>query len=131
MASGIYNVFKLRILQKRIDLVNDDIKVALLNNSHTFNRADQFWTGIHEISGINYTTGGQFLAGKTLTILNNKVYFDANNVIWFHSTITAYHAVLYNSYTSDLIATFQFGGSKQSSNNTFRIKWNIAGILSL
>lgn len=140
MASGVYNIFKSELMKGSIDLVNDTIKVALLNSSHSFDpdsTANAEWADIsaNEASGANYTAGGQSLAGKTVTVDNvdNEGVFDANDINWPAATITARHAVIYDDTTTPkyLIASIDFGQDTSSTNGNFQIQWDAEGIINL
>jgi len=140
MASGIYNIFKHNLMAGLVDLEGSgshDIKVALLTNSHSFNADHKYWTDIssNEVSGTGYTAGGKSLSNKTVVQddANDLAYFDADDVTWSSSTITARYAVLYDNTlaTKDLIACFDFGSDKSSSNGDFTLQWDSNGILKL
>lgn len=142
MSSGIYNIFKSEIMKKNLDLVNDTIKVALLNNSHSFAASsvtNSSWADVsaNEVSGTNYTAGGVTLSGKSVAVDNsdNEGVFDATDASWATSTITAYHAVIYDDTTTSpadcLIASIDFGGAVTSTAGTFSIVWAAEGIINL
>ena len=140
MASGIYNQFKTQIMKKTIDLVNDTVKVALLNNSHAFNADNAGYSAIsaNELAATGgYTTGGATLASKTVTQDNSgdKGVFDAADTSWTTATFTACHAVIWDDTPSSpadpLIASIDFGGAKTVSSGTFTIVWHANGILSI
>ena len=46
MTSGIYNRFKANLMNKEVDLEADTIKVALLNNSHSFTATHNTWSQV-------------------------------------------------------------------------------------
>lgn len=138
MASGIHNIFKAEIMKKTMDLVNDTVKVALLNNSHSFNADTSLWASVsaNELAASGgYTTGGATLASKTVTQddTNDKGVFDAADVSWTSATFTAYFAVIYDDTTTGdmLIATIDFGGAQQVTAGTFTIQWNASGIITI
>jgi len=137
MASGIYNRFKANLMNKEVDLEADTIKVALLDNNHSFNADDNTWSDVsaNEISGTGYTAGGEELANKSVTQddTNDKAVFDADDVSWTSATFTAYHAVIYDDTlaSDDLICSIDFGGAKSVSNGTFTIQWDSNGIITL
>jgi len=139
MASGIYNRFKANLMNGAVNLGSggDDIKVALLDNNHSFSADDNVWTDVsgNEISGTGYTAGGETLSNQSVTQddTNDKAVFDADDVSWTSSTFTAYHAVLYDDTLTndDLICSIDFGGAKSVSNGTFTIQWDTDGIISL
>lgn len=139
MADVIYNSFKKKIMDGSIDLDTDTIKVALVTSSYTPDQdVHDFFDDItNEVSGTGYTAGGASLANKAVTQdnTNNKGVFDADDVTWSTSTITARGAVLYKSTgtasTSALICYIDFTSDKSSSGGNFTIQWNASGILTL
>ncbi len=141
MASGVYNRFKANLMKGLVDLQGSGshtVNAALVSSSYTFNADDNYWTGIatlYEVSGTNYVANGSALTTKTVTQDNGNdlAYFDADDVTWASSTITARFAILYDATlnTKDLIAAFDFGSNQSSSNGNFTIQWNASGIISL
>lgn len=139
MADVIYNSFKKKIMDGSIDLDTDTIKVALVTSSYTPDQdAHDFFDDVtNEVSGTGYSAGGATLANKAVTQDNtgNKGVFDADDVTWSTSTITARGAVLYKSTgtasTSALICYIDFGSDKSSAGGNFTIQWNASGILTL
>ncbi|MBS4082927.1 MAG: hypothetical protein KGZ73_05200 [Rhizobiales bacterium] len=139
MADVIYNSFKRDIQNGSIDLDTDTIKVALVTSSYTPDQDahDNFDDITNEVSGTGYTAGGATLANKAVTADNtdNEGVFDADDVTWSSSTITARGAVIYKSTgtasTSKLIAYVDFGSDKTSTAGNFTIQWNAEGILNL
>jgi len=134
MASGIYNRFKANLMNKVVDLEADTIKVMLLNNSHAFTATHNVIGDVsaNEVSGTGYTAGGATLAGKAVTQAATTKW-DATDLTWGSSTITAYHAGIYDDTvgTDDLIASIDFGGAKSSSSGNFTIQWHADGIITL
>lgn len=132
--TGIYNRFKANLMNKEVDLVDDVIKVVLLDNSHTFTAGNTDYSDIsaNELaSGSGYTTGGNTLASKSVTEAATTKW-DANDRAWTSATFTAYHAVIYDtSVTNDLIASIDFGGAKAVVAGTFTIQWDSDGIITL
>lgn len=139
MADVIYNSFKGKIMDGSIDLDTDTIKVALVTSSYTPNQDthDFFDDVTNEVSGTGYTAGGASLANKAVSVdtTDNEGVFDADDVTWSSSTITARGAVLYKSTgtasTSALICYLDFGSDKSSSSGNFTIQWGSEGILNL
>lgn len=134
MASGVYNRFKANLMNKEIDLEADTIKVALLDNSHSFTATHNTWSQVsaNEISGTGYTTGGATLANKAVTQAATTKW-DADDTAWTTATITAYHAVIYDDTMTndDLIASIDFGGAQTVTAATFTIQWHANGIITL
>lgn len=140
MADVIYNVFKKYIMNGSIDLDTDTIHVALVTSTYTPDQdAHDYFNDItNEVVGTGYTAGGSALANKAVTADNtdNEGVFDADDVVWSTSTITARGAVLYKkrggaSSADELIAYIDFGSDKISTAGTFTIAWNAEGILNL
>lgn len=123
-----------------IDLDTDDIRVALVTSSYTPDQdAHTMYSDItNELSTANgYTAGGKQLTTPVITAdnTNNLGKFDADDVSWASSSITARRAVLYKNTgtpsTSALIACIDFGADKTTTSGTFLITWNAGGILNL
>lgn len=139
MADVVYNGFKKHIMDGTIDLDTDTIKVALVTSSYTPDVDNHvYWSDVtNEVTGTGYTAGGATLANPSVTQdnTNDKGVFDADDVTWSSSTITARGAVLYkdtgSASTSPLICYFDFGSDKSSSNGDFTIQWSADGIISL
>jgi len=139
MASVIYNSFKKDIMNGSIDLDTDTIKIALVTSSYTpdIDNHDKFDDITNQVTGPGYTAGGETLASKTVTQDNtdNEGVFDAADVTWANSTMTARGAVIYKSTgtdsTSPLICYLDFTTDKTSSNGDFKITFDAEGILNL
>jgi len=137
MADTIYNRFFANLMNKEVDLEADTIRVALLTSSYTINKDHNTWSDVsaNEVSGTGYTAGGATLANKSVTQddTNDQATFDADNVTWSSSTITARYAVLYDDTLTndDLLAIFDFGSDQSSSNGDFTLQFSSDGILSL
>jgi hypothetical protein len=128
-----------KAFNKEVDFDTDTIKVALLTSSYTPNQdTDDYWNDVssYEVSGTGYTAGGATLASKTVTYTSgtNVTKFDADDVSWTSSTITARYAVIYDSTgtasTSALIGYVDFGANQSSSSGTFSVVWDAAGIFT-
>lgn len=119
-----------------INMVSDTIKVMLCTSSFTPDVDNMnFKSDItNEAVGTGYTAGGQALASKAWTRedANNRAFFDAADVVWPSSTITARYAVFYKDTgtptTSPLIGYFDFEADKSSDAGNFTLEWNASGI---
>lgn len=140
MADVIYNAFKKYIMNGSIDLDTDTINVMLVTSTYTPDQDTHEYRDdiTNEVSGTGYSAGGSALAGKAVTADNtdNEGVFDANDLSWSTSTITARGAVLYKarggaSSADELICYLDFGSDKISTAGTFTIAWNAEGILNL
>lgn len=139
MANAKYNGFKAAIQNGGIDLDTDDIKLALVTSTYTpdIDAHTVFSDITNEVTGTGYTAGGQSLTSKVIStdLTNDLAKFDAADVTWAASTITARGAVLYKNTgvagTSTLIAYFDFLTDQVSSNGDFTVQWNANGILTI
>ncbi|HDH51211.1 MAG TPA: hypothetical protein ENH31_00305 [Nitrospirae bacterium] len=138
MADVIYNSFKKKIMDGGIDLVNDTIKVMLVISAYVPDQdLHDFKDDItDEVVGTGYTAGGAALANKTVTQDNtdDEGVFNADDVTWPDSTITARGAVVYKDTgtpaTSPVLCYIDFGADKSSNAGNFVIQWNAEGILN-
>jgi hypothetical protein len=142
MANVIYNSFKADLLDGTIDLDTDTIKVLLVTSSYTPNQDThtQYSDITNEVVGTGYIEDGQTLT-VTVSVDNtgNAGVFDAADVTWTDSTITARGAVIYKyvdnagspAATSPLICYVDFGENKSSVVGNFVITWDSTGIITL
>jgi hypothetical protein len=139
MADLIYNSFFVEHASGAIDLDTDTFKIMLVTSGYTpvktHNRRDDI---TNEVAGAGYTAGGATLASVTLTQddTNDQAVWDAVDVTWSSSTITARGAVIYKSRggaasADELVKYFDFGSDQSSSNGNFTIQFNASGILNI
>lgn len=140
MASGLYGITFLNALKNDLALDLDDttadrFKVMLVTSSYTpnFGTHDFKSDVTNEVSGTGYDAGGKSLTSVTLTQSGGTITFDAADLTWASSTITARGAVVYDdSLTNDpLIAYIDFGADKSSSAGDFVLSFNASGIFTL
>lgn len=136
----LYGSFPAKLANKEIDWDTDTVKVALCTSTYTpaQDTHDYFNDITNEVTGTGYTAGGATLASKTVnyTAGTNTTTFDAADVSWTTSTITARYAVIYvdtagASSTDPLIGYVDFGENVSSSAGTFSITWDAAGIFTV
>ncbi len=136
MASGVYERFMANLMNKEVDLGTggDAIRVALLDNSHTFTSTHNTWSQVsaNEVAGTGYTANGELLGSQSVA-QGTAATFDGANTEWTTATFSAYHAVLYDDTlgSDDLICSFDFGGVQTVTAGTFTIQWNASGIITL
>lgn len=135
MPNAKYNSFKRDIANGSINLVTSTIHCMLVTSAYTPN-IDTHTLKTHvtnEVVGAGYTAGGQALTTKSMVVNNTTdlAMFDADDVTWAASTITARGAVLYKLTTNELIAYFDFVTDKVSDNGNFVVQWNTNGILTI
>ena len=129
-----------KAFNKEVDWDTDTIKVALLTSSYTPNQdTHDYYDDVSsfQVTGTGYTAGGATLANKTnaYTAGTNVTKFDADDVSWTTSTITARYAVIYDdtpatAATKPLIGYVDFGSDQSSSAGTFSVVWDAAGIFT-
>lgn len=136
----VFGQFLDHLAQKRIDLDSDTVKVALVGSGWTPNQdtMDYFDDVTNQVTGTGYTAGGATLTGVTwsYTAGTNTWKFDAADVSWPSSTVTARYAVIYvdtaGAASADpLIAYVDFGADVSSTAGTFSIVWDAAGIFTM
>lgn len=124
------------------DDAGDVVKIALLDNTHTLDRAlHDFWDDVSadEVTGTNYTAGGNEVASKTVTTTSNVTKWDANDpATWAQSGAgfsDARYAVLYHDTgtpaTSPLIAYHDFVTDKGNVDGDLTIQLDAAGIATI
>lgn len=139
MAAKLYGSVIGKAFNKEIDLDSDTIKLALLTSSYTPNQDthDYFDDVVgNEVTGTGYTAGGATLSTKSVTYdsASNTLIFDADDVTWSSSTITARYAVLYDATpgtnaTRPLIGYVDFTSDQSSTSGNFTVTWDATGIV--
>jgi hypothetical protein len=132
----MYGQVSLKAFTGLVNLSNDTIKVMLCTSGYTPDQDNHILvTDVNnEVAGTGYTTGGATLANKTINydVSTNTVKFDADDVAWANSTITAArYAIIYDSTTGILLGYVDFGVDKSTTNITFNIEWDSAGIFGV
>lgn len=125
--------------QLAVDLTSTANKVALFTNSITpnFTTDTAYGTGTYaanEVSGTGYTAGGVAVANPTLVGASGVITYDQDPTVWSNSTITnARCALIYADGLTgnNAIALVDFGNAFSTSNGTFQITWNAAGVFTL
>lgn len=136
----VFGQFLGHLAKKKIDIEADTVKVALVGSGWTPNQdtMDYFDDVTNQVTGTGYTAGGATLTGVTwsYTAGTNTWKFDAADVSWPSSTVTARYAVIYvdtaGAASADpLIAYVDFGADVSSTAGTFSIVWDAAGIFTM
>jgi hypothetical protein len=132
----LYPSFFNDVMSGNISLSADTIKMMLSTSSYTYSAAHDKRNDItNEVSATGYTTGGAELGSKTVGTVGAGV-FDAADVSWSASTITARYGVLYKSRggassADELICLIDFGADVSSTADTFKAEFNASGIFTL
>ncbi len=137
MADLVYNSFKRDIMNGAIDLSGNTIKIMLVSASYSANTGHAVRSAVSaEVAGTGYSAGGKALANLSVSVdaADNEGVFDADDVTFTATTITARGAVIYkdtgNASTDNLIGYVDFLSSVASTNGDFTITWNSEGILN-
>ena len=120
----------------------DTFKIAMFTNSASIDADTTGYTTSNEVSGTNYTAGGNTLGSVTNSLADNSssvptAYLDFADTTWSSSTISsARGALIYNSTLSGAstgstttaaaypaVAVINFGGDKSSSAGDFTIQF--------
>ena len=139
MADLIYNSFFTDLSKGAIDLDTDTFKLMLVTSAYTPTKTHAKRSDItNEVTGTGYTAGGATLANVTVTQdnTNDLAKFDADDVSWVTSTITARGAVLYKARggaasADELVKYFDFGSDQSSVGAAFTVQFNANGILQV
>lgn len=120
--------FKTELLGGTHDLDTDVIKIALYTSSATLGASTTAYTTSSEVaSGNGYTTGGNTLAGATISSSGTTAFVDFSDSTWSSASFTARGALIYNSSKSNrAIAVLDFGSDKTSTNGDFVVQFPTA-----
>ena len=109
MSTKLYKKGIRSLMTGQVDLLNDDIKVALFRNTYTPSDTDENFASLTgEASGVGYTAGGKSLSGKTLTENTLGVRFGASDITWSATALNFDKAVVYSATTGKVIAHMTF-----------------------
>lgn len=137
MASFIHNNFRTHLFSGNINLASDPIYISLVSGGHTPSASSNpTYSDIssYVVTGTNYVNTQ--LSNVTISLSSATGTFDADSVTWNSSTITASGAYLWMSgaagaVTNPVIAYFDFGSSKSSSNGDFIVDFSSDGIIKI
>jgi len=101
----------------------DTFKIALYTNSASFNAATTAYTTSNEVTGTNYTAGGNTLTRVNPASSGTTAFTDFADTTWSSSTITARGAMIYNDTASGnpAVVILDFGSDKTSTNGDFTV----------
>jgi hypothetical protein len=106
----------------------DTFKIAMFTSSRTDANEDLTgYTVTNEVSGTNYTAGGEALASVTLGLADNSsavptAFLDFADTTWASSS-TAGTGGTVNHAAYPTVAVLDFGGDKSSSAGDFTIQY--------
>lgn len=140
VTSHVYTMLTKSLVDKVADLDSDTLKVMLFSAYTPAQDTHQFMTAIKaagtESSGTGYSAGGQALTTVTLTKSGHVYTLDCDDVVWSSSTISATHAVFYDSTpgtdaTNPGICYWDLGGTQSSSSAAFTLTINASGLVTV
>ena len=118
----------------------DTFKIALFTNSSSIDADTTGYSTSNEVSGTNYTAGGEALASVTIGLADNSssvptAFIDMADVTWSSATITdARGALIYNSTLANAgtagttthaakpsVCVINFGADSSSSAGNFTV----------
>ena len=107
-------------------------KIALYTSSASLSATTTAYSTSNQVSGTNYTAGGNTLTNVTPTTSSTTALTDFADTTWSSSTITARGALIYNSSTAAgsanrAIVVLDFGADKTSTSGDFTIQFPAAG----
>lgn len=147
MAAGsvvVYTNAALLLGEKQYNLGSDTIDYVLCTSSYTpAPDTDSTYANVSSFeltTGGGYTSGGTVLTGTTWSQSGSTITFNAGNISYSSSTITAKYVVAIQRAGASLASTDKLlcycdlnsgGGSVSSSNGTFAINWNASGLFTV
>jgi hypothetical protein len=97
-------------------------KLALYTSSASLGASTTAYTTSNEVSGTNYTAGGNALTNVTPTTSGTTAIVDFADMTFGTATVTARGCLIYNDTNSDkAVAAIDFGGDKTSTAGNFTI----------
>jgi hypothetical protein len=118
--------FKVEILGGDFDFssgTSQSFKIALYTNAATLGATTTAYSTANEVTGTNYTAGGEALTiTQVPTSTGTTAFLDFGNATWSTSTITARGALMYKVGSGNpAIAVLDFGSDKTSTAGDFTI----------
>lgn len=110
------------------------VKVMLVTSNYTPSQAHTSRADAvsYEISGGDYTPGGQLIGSKSLSTVTNQLRLTGGNVQWSNLTVKPRYALIYDDTNVTVSEKTLFGymdlGNVKSRG--VRIKWPNTGVLN-
>jgi len=137
----IYGKYVMNALSGLVDIGSgspDTLTLTLHTSSYTPSQLHEHYDDLtNEITPADdYSAGGKALTNLSLSFDNvDTITFDADDVTWTTSTLTARYAVLSQDTatpaTDVLIMYLDFGSDQSSSAADFTVQWNTGGIFTV
>ena len=117
--------FKKALLDAEMDFSSNTgqaYKIALYTSSATLDATTTAYATTNEVSGTNYTAGGNTLTLVAAATSGTTAFIDFADTTWANATITARGALIYTTANSNAaIAVLDFGADKSSTAGDFKI----------
>jgi len=106
-------------------------KIALYTSSASLGATTTVYSATNEVSGTNYSAGGEALTNVTPTSSSTTSFLDWADVTWSSSSITTRYALVYNSSTTAgtanrAVLVLDFSSDQTSSSGDLTISWPVA-----
>lgn len=121
----------------RVTAGGDTFKIALYTSTATIDANTTAYTSTNEVTGTNYTAGGNTLANLGVVTSNTSTsagtgFTDFSDSTWTNATITARGALIYNTtpsansnanttLTNAAVCALDFGSDKTATAGDFTI----------
>lgn len=139
-ASGLYGLTleKMLINTSAESWEAEDNKVLLVTDTYTHDyTVHDFHNDItNEVTGTNYTAGGNALTATEITLAAGLLTFDAADASWPSSTIANAMAAIHyfnvgTSATDQLGLLSDFVTAVSTTNGTLSVQWAAAGLYTI
>lgn len=144
MAAGTFtltNAAKKKLLDGTFDLDTHTFKACLLTAAVPLTAASapaNYGAITSQVTGTGYTVGGQALASVTLVESTGTVVFDAADVSWAASTITAKWIVIYDdsAASKDVVGFMDLDNTSgsttvSSASGALTVQWYSTGLFAI
>lgn len=133
ITTAVCNSFKDELAQGVHNLESDVLKLALYTSSATLNAATTAYSATNELSGNNYTAGGETVTGVSGELTGGIYNLDFDDVEWLGITAANVRgALLYNSSQANrAICVFDFGSTQSFTGVNFTVQLESTGILRI
>tara|TARA_R110002073_G_scaffold50496_2_gene133423 strand:- start:1398 stop:1829 length:432 start_codon:yes stop_codon:yes gene_type:complete len=123
--------FKIALLDGEMDFSSNTgqtFKIALYTSSASLGATTTAYATTNEVSGTNYTAGGNTLSiSANPAASGTTAFLDFADTTWSNATITARGALIYKSGGSNpAVAVLDFGADKTSTAGDFTVQFPAA-----
>mgnify|MGYP006084933521 CR=1 FL=1 len=124
--------FKIALLDGEMDFsgnTGQTFKIALYTSSASLGATTTAYSNTNEVSGTNYTAGGNTLSISAASAASGTTAFiDFADTTWANATITARGALIYRSSGTGnpAVAVLDFGADKTSTAGDFTVQFPAA-----